>query len=628
MKSDIMEENQLKEFSDLKSAYSYLEDNALNYEYPHQIGDIFRILRDKKHEEKNTDDEMKCQWEIDTFNFVTYNGDVKPHFSKATEQGEVTEFPSLSAFDDETYDYLSERLNSTSNPLLKSRYAHILWQSPRKHGRYAKTTIGAYLELIRLYEINDKEHPQEHYGLEVITAIRNAYFLARQSRDEESVNMVKTEIKRLIHQFDLNSSSAFALRANLIELMLNDKRVYTKEDFVDIENVCLQMAETLYKSNDILRAIDMFKLGEKISKKLGQNTESWTRRIAESYENMMNRTEKNNLMSLHFCSDALVYYKKIKDKSKIEGLEKKYSELKTSVEFHQFKTEIDLTKSIKQCKNIAKKIVKELPEDIIKILSLDKKLLPTYKEMQKCAEEQRKEHPIQDLFQSSIVDQSGHTVQYFTTDEEKKYHGILWHYKIHLEMGKIHLINAIFLEVIRQRKLLLSELISFFRKYSWFGRTLKKKFAGNQEIEFNWLNLLIPPLNEYFIQMDYFLASGNLPNFVLPIDSLTLKIEGLIRDMCNFSGVATFYFITDEKGRQIAREKDLGALLYEEKIKELFDEDDLLFFRFLLVEKAGYNLRHRIAHSLLLFQEYHVNFMHLLILTLLKLGKYHFMIKD
>jgi hypothetical protein len=134
----------------------------------------------------------------------------------------------------------------------------------------------------------------------------------------------------------------------------------------------------------------------------------------------------------------------------------------------------------------------------------------------------------------------------------------------------------------------------------------------------------MPSLNEYFIQMNYFIASGNLPDFVLPIDSLTLKIEGLIRDICNFSGVATFYFIQDEKGRQIAREKDLGALLYEGKIKELFDEDDLLFFRFLLVEKAGYNLRHRLAHSLLLFQEYHVNFMHLLILTLLKLGKYNF----
>jgi hypothetical protein len=111
---------------------------------------------------------------------------------------------------------------------------------------------------------------------------------------------------------------------------------------------------------------------------------------------------------------------------------------------------------------------------------------------------------------------------------------------------------------------------------------------------------------------------------VLAIDSLTLKIEGLLRDMCEFSGIATFYQTKDKKGRNIVREKDLHALLHEDKIKELFDEDDLLFFRFLLVEQAGLNLRHRIAHSLLYFREYSIDLMHLLMLALLRIGKYDF----
>ncbi len=118
------------------------------------------------------------------------------------------------------------------------------------------------------------------------------------------------------------------------------------------------------------------------------------------------------------------------------------------------------------------------------------------------------------------------------------------------------------------------------------------------------------------------------PNLVLSIDSLTLKIEGLIRDICQLSGVTTFYMREDSKGRNIEREKDLNALLREERIKELFDEDDLLFFKFLLVEKAGYNLRHKVAHSLMLFQEYNINYMHLLILTLLRLAKYDFVNKE
>jgi hypothetical protein len=80
----------------------------------------------------------------------------------------------------------------------------------------------------------------------------------------------------------------------------------------------------------------------------------------------------------------------------------------------------------------------------------------------------------------------------------------------------------------------------------------------------------------------------------------------------------------DIKGRSVSREKDIHALLYEDKVADLFDKNDLLFFKFLLIEKAGFNLRHKVAHSLMMFQEYGVNQMCLLLLALLRLGKYDF----
>ena len=70
--------------------------------------------------------------------------------------------------------------------------------------------------------------------------------------------------------------------------------------------------------------------------------------------------------------------------------------------------------------------------------------------------------------------------------------------------------------------------------------------------------------------------------------------------------------------------KDIQGLLYDDSIYKLFDEDDLIFLKFLLVEKSGYNLRHRVAHSLMIFQEYQMSYMFLLILALLKFGKYDF----
>ena len=74
----------------------------------------------------------------------------------------------------------------------------------------------------------------------------------------------------------------------------------------------------------------------------------------------------------------------------------------------------------------------------------------------------------------------------------------------------------------------------------------------------------------------------------------------------------------------VTLEKDINALLREEAVTELFDENDLLFFKFLLVEKVGYNLRDKIVHSLLPFRGYGWPYMNLMILALLRLGKYDF----
>jgi len=106
------------------------------------------------------------------------------------------------------------------------------------------------------------------------------------------------------------------------------------------------------------------------------------------------------------------------------------------------------------------------------------------------------------------------------------------------------------------------------------------------------------------------------------MDSLALKIEGLLRDLLFFSGVTTFYSTQDNKGRPIYREKDINSLLHEEKVKDLFDPDDLLLFKFVLVEKAGYNLRHKIAHSLILREEYQIDYVHLLLLILMRIARY------
>jgi hypothetical protein len=140
----------MEKFKDIQSLYEYLEENAIDY-YIHskQIADLFRDLRDT-----NSVDFSIIQWEIDCFNFVTTEGELKPSGIFTNEKGETIEYPNLASFDKNAYSYFIERLNSTTDHLLRSRYAHILWYSPVKHGLYAQIAVDSYLKLSEAWVVN------------------------------------------------------------------------------------------------------------------------------------------------------------------------------------------------------------------------------------------------------------------------------------------------------------------------------------------------------------------------------------------------------------------------------------------------------------------------------------------
>ena len=101
---------------------------------------------------------------------------------------------------------------------------------------------------------------------------------------------------------------------------------------------------------------------------------------------------------------------------------------------------------------------------------------------------------------------------------------------------------------------------------------------------------------------------------------VTEKIAQHLRDLCRCRGGQTFVMTVDEVRRPIAREKDANALLHDESLTSFLPPDDLLFLRYLLVEKVGLNLRNKVAHSLMLPSGYTIDVMHLLVLAVLRLG--------
>jgi hypothetical protein len=616
------EKVEMDSFDNLESLHEFFDSDSTCYEYPHQIGEKFKIMREKFRAENKSENAQRAQWEVDFFHFRPKDGKLVPSMTYTNQDGQLVELPSLANFDESTYQYLIERFRSTKNPFLKAQYSLILWNSPNRHGDYAKAAIESLLMIVDINQREDEDHPTGHYGLHILDAIKNAFYIARESNSD--ISTIKAKITSLLQVFNPESSSSFCLRYGLAELMLEEKRVFEKNYFEGIQEKLWELSDKLSGAGEFYQTIQICELGDKVEKRMGTSKYAWREKIASSNEQLLNLAgEKGGLPALLFCEKAIENYKMIGADKKVDELSRKYAELKGNIKYAKFSQEIDLSDHIKECREIGEKLATKETHEIIRTLMLDKGILPSYKDTAKRAEDIKKESVIKNLIPEVIIDQRGNPVQHFIDDEEKNDLRLFEQYRIYLEALNIHLIRELFLGPIRAEKLGTAELIAFFRENSWFGKNLRRK-EGESEKDYNWLNQIGPALNEYFNKVHGLLIFSRVPDFVLSIDCLTLKIEGLIRDMCTFSEIPTFVMKKDKKGRDVIQEKDLNALLHEKKVKSLFNEDDLLFFRFLFVEKAGYNLRHKVAHCLMDYKEYNIDIMHLLILALLKIGRYDF----
>jgi len=608
-------------FKNIESLHGELEKNSVKYLRPHKISEMFKRVRDLKYEKGDKEEDDILQWEVDFFNFDFKDGKLSPLFQMPNDKGELVEYPTISRFCEGTYKYLDKRLSKTSNPLLRARYAHILWCSPKKKPVHAKITVDSYLTLVNVYEEKDKQNPKDHYGFDIFKVITNAYIVSHQI--SYKLSAVHSEIVRLVNEFNKKSSSSFRLKCDLIEFMLARDKVFSVKDFGGIGDVCWQMHKSLLIKGNIQFAISILGLGNRVESRVGTKKYEWIECIANYYESMMAESEKEgNPVSVVFCENAIENYKKIGNDEKVKELENKYSKLKESIKLKEFVWEEDITDYVNECKVRANEIVQDhTSEEIIRFLMCGKDIIPKYKDVGRFSRKIMEEHPLHRLFPVSIFDQNSNKPQVFSEGDELEYFSVLKQYHLFLNIGYIHRINQLLFIAIKEKKLSSDIIINFLKSNSWVGRNISKKRYG-KTISYNWLSVLAPSINEYFSQIEYSECSKNPPNLILCTDSLTLKIEGLLRDICRYSGIDTFYVKADNEKRMITLEKDIQRLLHEKGLEDIFDEDELFFFRFLLVEKAGYNLRHMVAHSLMIPEEYSIYYMNLLLLAMLRLAKY------
>jgi hypothetical protein len=322
------------------------------------------------------------------------------------------------------------------------------------------------------------------------------------------------------------------------------------------------------------------------------------------------------MMPLEFCERAIHHYKLAGNRAKEKGLLKRLIELKANLKLSI--VEIKFTsKELSELYNYHNKVIDRLlkhePDKIIGFLSTDINIFPSARHLKRAVAGRKK----------SFMD-FAHIIKYDInknssrrTKGDGNLEAIFEEYSWYIQIVTIPLLRELFKQGLYAQKIDFKTVVEFLYKHSWIGKNIVYRNSGGERYEHNWLALIAPVLREFFFHWHALMyLEDRFQNFVLCIDSLALKFEGILRDFAKVIGAPSQVHL---KGWN--REAYIEDLLEDEKIKSFFNEDDVLLFKYLFTSQ-GQNIRNNVAHSFYKFHHYKPELMILIIMAVLRISKY------
>jgi len=585
------------DFQNLDEYYDYLE-NDTNFKYLDlNTYKYITALRDKT-EDENT--KKFCSYELFFADFSIEKGVHIPKFQSGSNA-----YPTLELFDD-NFDYIKTRANSVKNPKYKAKYNHLLWLSPNKHIDFAKQAVESYLLLLQNSSFSVDDNLQCYsFG----NYFKNLFVLC------QTVNYKKDEVIDYL--------------VSLLESdKLNDFTKYSLMDFIvsNGKKIDSSITQRFYEySNNVIanlepRVLESYlNLLVTLSQKLNISPSIFHEKLGDYHISQLKTERNQGFIAHHYYANALEEYKKANNKEKIEQTAILLEQAKKSIDLKKVSFEIEdenFNKLLNQWWEHLKLKVTDIVENndssVIYSYLILEKILPN-------AETLKAEvKPVMLELVSTIVFDINKNIN-------KNKSGFINPYSIHINNFSVQHIWLVLSKGIKSGKISFESLIDYLKTNSWYGQDFTYLDTNNETQGFNWIELLSPSLQSFFVQSEIDIKTNkhNSQGYILAIDSFVLKFEGLLREFSRMIGAQTIEIKENGTEERINFDK----LLDNEKLKALIPEDDIAFFKFLFTSD-GMNLRNNIAHCFFTTQNYTSAIMVLLIVALLRLGNYKIETKE
>ncbi|WP_300667012.1 DUF4209 domain-containing protein, partial [Fluviicola sp.] len=215
------------------------------------------------------------------------------------------------------------------------------------------------------------------------------------------------------------------------------------------------------------------------------------------------------------------------------------------------------------------------------------------------AVESAKKQTLVNLMTIQTSDKFGNTVRVYRTEEEKTIYHLFNSMNISSQLS-IQVIGSLLSGAIR-RDILHYGHFEEILNISWLAKEIEWFNGGNTQ-KVKTLDAVLPGVRSFINELTSAIkVEGYQPDFTCCTDSMTIKIEYILRHLCKHLKKPTFKFVF-EGDTMLADEKPMSGLLIE--LEDFLREDDILWIKFLMNEKGGFNFRNRVCHGLVDGNEY------------------------
>lgn len=512
------------------------------------------------------------KFEVLAFSFVgnglendwgTYYG---PQFTGKNDDGTPAYYPSIESVTNDAVLYWESRIPVTNNPLLKMRYAGLVWDFKKKvcSDKYPSTLYGDYVQAM-IDVINGDYEPHDVITVNVIERLSN--FIKRDETYKES-------IKQALLRFDnerATEDSAARLWGAYINFITGHKEWFSQEE----EDACIRKHE---------QRLNRFFSGEKDN--------PWAVReqsivLADYYKSRgkINEVQRVLLLMEKAFRQSKGNMESFQWMGNLEQVSQTYSKYGLNEERKRLFKEIEIAGNEAMKKMPVQSMPFEIPSEAFEWVksflttgSTDEQFkkfcmyfIPKKEEQKKELQKLANQYPLVYLMPTHLMDRHGRPSSVIGSIE-KDFDG-----QLVLHICKTMQLNSIFLHYG------IKELIS---TGALSTDNIMKRVLNTPIIDTNRQEIIRQALLAY-----------NADNYITMCHLMIPQIEDAFRSLIDKSGKAVIRPQKDQNNPGFTQ-RILDDILKDSVITEVFGDDFAFYARILLTDQRGLNIRNNLCHGL------------------------------